>query len=267
MSFFYPQYRGGFSQGETKITSMNDDRPHTGIGLSILKQSSGFDQTITLEKETALLVMFGQMSIWLNGERHDFNRKSLFDESSQAVHACAGTQVRILAITDIELAWNEVDNTKQFKERAFHDVANEHRGKGQVGNTSYRFVRTIFDGSNSDPNTELVLGEVVTMPGRWSSYPPHHHDQAEIYHYRFTKPQGYGFAQLGEEAYVVRNNDTIKITDLKDHSQVAAPGYGMYYLWVIKHLPNNRYTVPTFTEEHQWVTKEGASFWMPEGVQ
>ena len=56
-----------------------------------------------------------------------------------------------------------------------------------------------------------MLGEVVTLPGGWSSYPPHHHPQPEIYHYRFTHPQGFGHAELGDDVFKVRHYDTIRI--------------------------------------------------------
>ena len=128
-------------------------------------------------------------------------------------------------------------------------------------------MRTIFDGTNSDEKAELVLGEVITMPGRWSSYPPHHHPQPEIYHYRFTEPQGYGHAELGDDVMKVKQYDTVKIFDGFDHAQCSAPGYGMYYAWVIRHLPDNPYTVPDFTEEHAWVMDRGAAFWKPADVE
>jgi 5-deoxy-glucuronate isomerase len=141
-------------------------------------------------------------------------------------------------------------------------LESEHRGKGQLNDTAYRIVRTIFDIRNR-PTTKLVLGEVINFPGRWSSYPPHHHSQPEIYHYRFTKPQGYGHGELGEEVLRLKQNDTVKILNEKDHSQTAAPGYGMYYIWVIRHLKDNNYTVPEFTEAHQWLLKKDADIWQP----
>jgi len=158
---------------------------------------------------------------------------------------------------------------KRFPVRWFaaSDTANEPRGKGQVGGACLRFVRTIFDRRNSPEEVELVLGEVITMPGRWSSYPPHHHPQPEIYHYRFTKPQGFGHAELGEQVLKVRQNDTVKILDGLDHAQCAAPGYGMYYAWVIRHLPDNPYTVPDFTPEHAWVNEPGATSWFPDELR
>src|SRR4029079_14515958 len=162
------------------------------------------------------------------------------------------TTVRLRAEQDTEFTVYRTANTKKFEPKFYDAVANEHRGKGQVGDACLRFVRTIFDRTNADPNAELVLGEVITMPGRWSSYPPHHHPQPEIYHYRFTMPQGYGHAELGDRVFRVRNYDTVRIPAGLDHAQCAAPGYGMYYSWVIRHLPEKPYTVPEFTAEHRW---------------
>ena len=55
----------------------------------------------------------------------------------------------------------------------------------------------------------------------------------------------------------------MKILDGSDHAQVAAPGYGMYYLWAIRHLDGDRYTVPTFDPAHTWTMEPDAPFWRP----
>ena len=47
----------------------------------------------------------------------------------------------------------------------------------------------------------MVLGEVVNLPGKWSSYPPHHHPQPECYFYRFDKPMGFGAGWGNGEIY------------------------------------------------------------------
>jgi 5-deoxy-glucuronate isomerase len=120
----------------------------------------------------------------------------------------------------------------------------------------------VFDDSNA-PDSNLVIGEVIGAPGKWSSYPPHHHPQPEIYHYRFLPGQGFGLCPIGDRAYVLHENDTILIRDTEDHPQVTAPGYAMWYLWVIRHLEGDRYIVPEFTEAHRWVAVPDAPMWMP----
>ncbi len=40
----------------------------------------------------------------------------------------------------------------------------------------------------------------------------------------------------------------------------------MYYSWVIRHLPGERYTVPEFTPDHTWTTEPDAQFWSPKDV-
>ena len=96
--------------------------------------------------------------------------------------------------------------------------------------------------------------------------PPHHHDQPEIYHYRFTHPDGYGHAELGDDVLKVRAHDTVLIPPGLDHAQVSAPGYGMYYLWMIRHLPGNPYTGFTFAEEHKWTLDPAQQGWLPPAV-
>ena len=162
------------------------------------------------KKKYGCLLMSGAVRIAAGDRSERFRRGSLFDEGPSCLHAPADTRIAVTAEEESELTLYGTRNRRPFAPRFYRpeEVPNEHRGKGQVGDACYRFVRTIFDRRNADPNAELVLGEVITMPGRWSSYPPHHHPQPEIYHYRFTLPQGYGHAEIGERVFQVRQYDT-----------------------------------------------------------
>lgn len=260
-------HRSGYPLGLTWVTTLQEKIDDTGIAFGVLRLKAGESWSETVETETAALLMDGNVTFRLGNESRQWQRKSLFDESPRAAHASAGTRLSIEALSDCEITLYRCANKKSFPSRFYENVPNEHRGKGQVGNTCLRFVRTIFDRRNSPEEAQLVLGEVVTMPGRWSSYPPHHHPQPEIYHYRFTKPQGYGLCELGEDVLRVRQYDTVKIFDGNDHPQTAAPGYGMYYAWVIRHLPDNPYTIPEFTPEHAWVNEPGATCWFPDELR
>ncbi len=260
MSTHIREHRRGFNDGFTEITSTGDD---TGIALSVHKFKGGERYVDTAKSETAWLLMDGRVSIEFGGEVYEFQRRSLFDDLPICLHTSAGTEVRLTIHEDSEFTVYQTANAANFSPRLYRedDVESEDRGKGQVGDTCWRVVRTIFGIDNRDPASELVLGEVITFPGRWSSYPPHHHPQPEIYHYRFNEPQGYGHGELGDSVLKVRQYDTVKILDLNDHAQCAAPGYAMYYSWVIRHLPDQPYTAPEFTEEHAWVMKSDATFW------
>jgi 5-deoxy-glucuronate isomerase len=258
-------HRGGFAAGITTITRASDSANATGLGLAVAVLAGGQSWSGTADSETAWLLMSGTVRVRAGDEAAVLSRSSLFDESASCLHVAAGTRVSLQADSDCELTVYGCANARRFAPRIFRpaDVPNEHRGKGQVRDRSLRFVRTIFDAKNSPPEVELVLGEVVTFPGGWSSYPPHHHPQPEIYHYRFTAPQGYGHAELGDEVVKVRQFDSVCIPAGYDHAQCAAPGYGMYYSWVIRHLPGAPYTVPEFTPEHAWTMARDAAFWWP----
>lgn len=265
MTLHIKSHRQGFGNGYTAITRRDETAEGAGIALGVLKLAAGDTLVFRPADETAWLLMSGEITVGVGGKSHRLARGSLFDESPSCVHVPPGTEVSFAAESDVELTVYACENANSFAPRVYRpeDVPDEHRGKGQVGDRCLRFVRTIFDGNIADRNAGLVLGEVVTLPGGWSSYPPHHHDQPEIYHYRFTEPQGYGHAELGEQVLMVKQFDTVKILDGVDHAQCAAPGYGMYYSWVIRHLPDMPYTVPEFSPEHRWTMAPDAPFWRP----
>ncbi|MBL8954713.1 MAG: 5-deoxy-glucuronate isomerase [Myxococcaceae bacterium] len=252
-------HRDGFGPGFTAVTTLDDE---SGIALGVLKLMPGESVREKTENETAWLLISGE----LEHGSEKLSRGDPFDDGPAAVHVSAGTQMALTAIGPSEVLVMRVANKTPFAQRTYTSVKDEHRGKGLVHDASYRFVRTVFDGNNAPPESQLVLGEVVNMPGRWSSYPPHHHPQPELYHYRFDKPDGYGHAELGEQVFKVKGFDTLRILSGADHPQCAAPGYAMWYAWVIRHLPGARYDRPEFDAKHRWVLAEGAKDWWPRGV-
>jgi 5-deoxy-glucuronate isomerase len=253
----------GYGHGYTPITTIGEEVNDTGIDFGILKMNAGEEIDLSCDLEAAYLLMNGEICFKWEDIEAAVKRESLFDEDPYALHLAANKPVSAKAISDCEIAVQKVHNDKDFETVLFDKenmLESEHRGKGQLSDTSYRIVRTIFDTRNR-PDAMLVLGEVVNFSGRWSSYPPHHHPQPEIYHYRFTEPQGYGHGEMGDDVYKVKQYHTLKILDEKDHAQCSAPGYGMYYVWVIRHLPDDPYIVPEFTEEHAWTKEPGAEIW------
>ncbi|MEG0669100.1 MAG: 5-deoxy-glucuronate isomerase, partial [Clostridium sp.] len=109
--------------------------------------------------------------------------------------------------------------------------------------------------------SNMVMGEVITYPGRWSSYPPHHHPQPEVYYYRFDKPQGFGVSIIGDDSFVVKDNSAALIPGGLVHPQTSAPGYAMYYCWMIRHFDNNPWTARIDDEAHIWIIDKDAEIW------
>jgi 5-deoxy-glucuronate isomerase len=253
--------RGGFASGVTEITRF-DEPDATGIAMAVLKLRGGEVWEERAASETAYLLLDGEIE--LGGAMA--TRRSLFDDRPTCLHVAAGEEVRFAAQDASELMLFRAQNDARFPKTLYlpDDVRHEDRGRGQVGDTCHRIVRTVFDRSNAADASRLVLGEVVNLPGRWSSYPPHHHPQPEMYHYRFQPAQGWGHAELGDDVWKVKNGDTVKIFDGKDHPQCAAPGYAMWYAWVIRHLPGRPYNVPEFSPEHKWVMEPNATWWRPK---
>ena len=93
----------------------------------------------------------------------------------------------------------------------------------------------------------LMMNEVFTPAGNWSTYPPHKHevhtlpaecDLDEIYYFRIDHPDGYALFRrynsdgTGDAAVAVRDGDAVVIRN-GYHLVAAAPGYNAYYLAVL----------------------------------
>ena len=107
----------------------------------------------------------------------------------------------------------------------------------------------------------MVLGEVVNLPGKWSSYPPHGHPQPEVYFYHFEKPHGFGAGWVNGEVHELHHNGCAIITE-GTHSQVMAPGYACCYMWGIRHLPDNPWEKTRVDDPtHEWLLDPKAEYW------
>ncbi len=262
----------GFPVGVTPITRARQagivTTAEPEMDFCICRQTAGQTIPETDHRETAWVLLAGAAELEFAGRCERVSRTSLFDDPPTALHLGPATAVTVRALAEgTEWAVVRTVNERRFAPTLYRpsDLKPEYRGAGLVQNACLRNVRLIFD-YTTRPEANLVLGEVVNYPGRWSSYPPHHHDQPEIYHYRFTHPAGYGHAELGEDVVKVRSGDTTVIPPGLDHAQVSAPGYGMYYLWFIRHLPGNPYTGFTFTEEHRWTLDATQQGWQPPAL-
>ncbi|MGW3133808.1 5-deoxy-glucuronate isomerase [Streptomyces sp. NPDC001123] len=117
---------------------------------------------------------------------------------------------------------------------------------------------------------QLLVCEVLTPGGNWSSYPPHKHDVArpgaeseleEIYYFQVAGGEnGFGYQRVyGTEdrpidvLAEIRSGDTVLIPHGWHGPSVAAPGYDLYYLNVMAGPGQDRAWLICDDPAHGWV--------------
>lgn len=259
---------GEFPAGLNLIVSDAAGGSGMMLDFGIITLGEGHEWSDASRRERALLLISGSVHFEWNGESREARRISCLDENPETLQLPDGMPVKLTAGEGgAELAYEACVNPRSF-EPVFYDkqaVRGDVFGAGVMNEASIRTVRTVFDGENAE-FSGMVLGEVINHPGKWSSYPPHDHPHPEIYHYRLFPETGFGISVLEDDAGVVNNRSTSLIEPNITHSQAAAPGYAMYYIWMIPHLPDNRWLPSTryFRREHRWLLDENVKIW-PEG--
>ena len=142
------------------------------------------------------------------------------------------------------------------------NVEVEIRGGGNATRQINHILKPDF------PADRLLVVEVYTPSGNWSSYPPHKHDVHnppgevdldEIYYYKISRPEGYAIQRVytrdgqRDDTLTVRNNEVILIPN-GYHPVVAAPGYDCYYLNVL--AGSARSMAASDDPDYAWVRRE-----------
>jgi 5-deoxy-glucuronate isomerase len=168
-------------------------------------------------------------------------RRDVFADYPHALYLPPHTAVRVTASEPTELADGRAPAREVHPARAIkpEDCGFEIRGGG---NATRQIVDIMPPGFPAD---RLLVCEVFTPSGNWSSYPPHKHDVdrpprevklEEIYYFRFAHPDAYGFQRLYDDqqdrTLMVRHGDLVVIRR-GYHPFVTAHGYNAYYLNVL----------------------------------
>lgn len=202
----------------------------------------------TGENELALVVLGGACAVrsnrgeWLRlGQRLD-----VFQGLPYALYLPRRTQFQVEALTlglEVAYGWCATDQDHAPRLVTPADVRVEIRGGG---NATRQINHILPPGSDVH---HLVVCEVFTPPGNWSSYPPHKHDQhivdpqgrlleadlEEIYFYKIDRPEGYAYQRVYtadrhlDELVLASNNDLVLVPE-GYHPVVSAHGYTTYYL-------------------------------------
>jgi 5-deoxy-glucuronate isomerase len=212
--------------------------------------------------ETAVVVLSGIVDVRFDGTDLGAagGRASVFEAPGDTVYAPPGA-LEITAQTSARLAVTSAPLADQPPAEA-RIIRPEDQRIAEVGEGNWaRTVRTILGPEHGAGR--LLIGETINPPGNWSSYPPHKHDTnepprevklEEIYYFDTEPAGGFGiqlqYQGEEEESYTVRSGDTAAIKS-GYHPVVAAPGYQLYYLWVM--AGEGREMIPYFDPRYRWV--------------
>lgn len=252
MPFDYPKYD---ADGKLVLTRMADRHPDMLMDIHLQKLPKG--RVYVFESpthEAVVQLMTGEVEFAWDGRKQVASRRDLFSELPWLLHISRAGKMTVTALADSEILVQATTNPRDFPARLYRpeDTRVGVSCEGKWENTAVRDIRTTIDYSNA-PYSNLVIGEVIHRQGRWSSYIPHHHDQPEVYYYRFDKPQGFGACFIGDDVYKIKDNSYSAITGGLDHPQVTAPGYRLYFCWMIRHLDGNPWTDRIDADEHKWL--------------
>jgi 5-deoxy-glucuronate isomerase len=252
-----------FATGYNQITSLAGDHQDMMMDFGILKLSSGLEFNDDYPLERIFVLLYGEIEVFYSDRNEIASRESFLDDNLWCLNVPTGVTVRIVGLgEDAEVAVIRTENDRVFEPaiRCKEAIVRELRGEGSMNGAGTRIVRTAQD-IRLSPESNIMFGEDVHYPGKWAGFPSHYHEQPEIYFYKLSPENGFGLMKLGDEAVLLEHNDTVKIAPNLVHPQVAAPGYAMYFLWIIRNLDGNPYIKPTFEPEHLWVEKAGAKYW------
>ena len=248
------------------VTPENAGWRHIGFQVHRLKDAQVL-RGGTEERETCLVVLAGTADIDI-GDQHfeDIgHRSSVFDDAAPgAVYAPAAQSYSVTAKGQVELAVCSAPGKPGRSPRAIAaaEMSKEVRGSG----TNTRYVRNILPQTKEADS--LLVVEVITPGGHWSSYPPHKHDTAalgeetvleETYYHRLMPPQGFAFQRVYtderdlDETVCVHDGDVV-LVPRGYHPVGAAHGYDLYYLNVMAGPERN--WVYRNDPEHDWLARQ-----------
>ena len=189
------------------------------VGMLVLETGDAYT-ILSGEKETAVLLFEGSVTISFGGKTILAERPDCFRHEAYCLLAPRGTEILLAAKTHAELYIQQTANERDYAPVLYtpETVQVQHAGaNGELMGCMRREIKTFFDYENA-PFSNMVLGEVLNFPGKWSSYPPHHHPQPE------------------------------------------APGYAMCYAWGIRHLEGDPWRKTRIDDpEHAWLWASDAN--------
>jgi 5-deoxy-glucuronate isomerase len=233
-----------------------------GFEVYELRRGDGIRQS-TGAREVCVVMLAGQADITAGSHswRDVGSRHNVFEGTPDSVYAPPGQTLEITASSEsceVALCWAPATKGSEAALMPASGVRPFKRGSGRTQRTIHNLLM------EDRPAESLLVTEVLTPGGNWSSYPPHKHDTdappiesylEETYYHRMARPEGFAVQLVYtddrslDEAIQVRDGDVV-LVPRGYHPVAAGPGYDLYYLNVMAG-PRRRWLVTT-DGDHRW---------------
>lgn len=242
------------------------------VGFDLWRLAPGEEATHTLPpgREGILVLVEGHATLTAAGQDlgRMGDRLSVWEERPpHAVYLPPHTDWRAVADTPLTLALCSAPSPGGRPVAVVGPAGIPRIDRG-IG-TNLRHINAIAM-EERDIADSLLVTEVFTPPGHWSSYPPHRHDEdafpdmtylEETYYHRLNPAQGFGFQRVFtedgalDETMAVHDHDLVLVP--RGHHPCGAPhGYGMYYLNVMAG-PLRKWRFRNHPD-HDWIARRDA---------
>ena len=203
-----------------------------------VERLAGADTRHTAGEETAIVLLEGRCSAEVDGTRFELGpRAGVFEELPWTLYLPRDTEYRLEGEAELAISSCPAEQRLEPVLQRPDEVAVEVRGAGNATRQINNMIQPGF------PAERILVVEVLTPAGNWSSYPPHKHDEdrppeevvlEEVYYYRAPAPEAFGVQRLYspqhgvDETWTVRDGDLV-LVPYGYHAFSAAPGYDFYY--------------------------------------
>jgi 5-deoxy-glucuronate isomerase len=216
------------------VSPENSSLAHLNYGRILLGSEVHSAAFETGDRETALLCMRGECRVVVNGATNEIK---LHD----AIYIPRGSAVAVITASEVDLVECSADVTGDYPLQIvrYADVVKDPALKFSAGGPSTSRNLNIIIGDNVRAG-RILLGFTRSVPGNWTSWPPHEHSALleEVYVYFDMPPPAFGiqmvYTQPDKPEFVslVRDGDAVLMPS-GYHPNVAAPGHSINFIWMM----------------------------------
>ncbi|PLR80016.1 5-deoxy-glucuronate isomerase [Bacillus canaveralius] len=249
-----------------EVTAETSPLEYVGFKMIDLAPGAKFSESLG-KQECCIVALTGKINVTDHEETFENlgTRDSVFEKiPTDSVYVSNDRRFEIEGVSQARVALCYSPSKKQLPTKLIKASDNGIEHRGILNNK--RLVHNILPDSDPSANSLLVV-EVYTESGNWSSYPPHKHDRdslpdesflEESYYHEMNPQQGFVFQRVYtddrslDETMTVENGDVVLVP--AGYHPVGVPdGYTSYYLNVMAGPTRiwKFYNDP----DHEWILK------------